>query len=64
MTRKERYEEVLRMTPVLNPYRSEDEQHPTFAEFTSAEREGRIVLNDRKCVIVSNNPVLQFTLHA
>ena len=62
MTRQESYKEMRSMKPEKNAWNNS--RYPTRAEYMKAAREGRIVQNDKKCVIVSNNPCLQFSLRA
>lgn len=62
MTLREMYEEAMEMEPVCNHFNNS--RKPSFAEYKKAVNEGRIVQTDKKCIIVSNEATLQFTLYA
>ena len=56
MTIKEKYDEAVR----LNTRNYKDEL-PTFAEYKTAAKQGRIVQDNKHCIIVSNELHLQFS---
>ena len=55
MSIKKKYHAMLTMKPIVNVWRDVNQQYPSFEEYLKAFNEGRVVQDDKKCIITSNN---------